>query len=189
MGRSASPSTSKEWDSSTLRQVPPSLRGMRPTTSEPWTGDAISYHNEEREKHSFTRPEAFNDRLDKRGSFNRAKSPARSTSKGAKTAVVVAGRGVIQQWNSSTYRVVPPGLRGIKPIVSNEPWMGDRLIYSEATTTNKDQLEKTPDRTSGPGLDLGSQASRSWGGDNKEATLKRTGDRMANFEKWGSTLS
>lgn len=162
------------WDSSPHRYVPPSLRGIKPITTEPWVRDAVVYARKtgDFELEVDDHLEAYNDEsvLDSNNGY-----VSKITATGLKRNASIGGNGQ-PWWDSSPLRHCPHVLRGIQP-VTREPWAIDEQIYNRDTTRDTTMDE----RAGGGALDLGSisHATRS-----KARMVDRPGFYLPNWEKW-----
>jgi len=118
-GRTAHPTEFEEqWDRTQYRYCPHRLKGIKPMTIELWKDDAKGYWqmNKEKQRQRI---------LDKYDLFTKYDT---FTTKGGYTSVHTTTEGR-PQWDSSSYRHIPAGLRGLQPR-TREPWCDDPEIVN-----------------------------------------------------------
>ena len=76
-------------------------------------------------------------------------------------------------------REAPPGLRGIKPGVTKEPWMHDKMLYNKDSLFKEDGPSSSGDHHRAAGATAGS-----WDG-----RFLRIGEHQPAWESWGASLS
>lgn len=118
------------WDSSTFKNAPWPLRGLKPVTREPWYHDAAIYNSK-----------FINDPLEAAGSSGVMDDGAfidgtlgftdnvHYDKDG--TALTMREERLHKNWDSSTWRYTPHVLKGIRP-VTKEPWARDEVVYHES---------------------------------------------------------
>jgi len=154
----------KAWDSSPHKPVPSNLRGIKPISYEPWAIDAKRYYDQNKDMSKFA---LYDDRS------------VLATSKGYKSTITKTGWNPTQEWDSSPYREAPPGLRGIKPGVTKEPWMHDKMLYNKDSLFKEDGPSSSGDHHRAAGATAGS-----WDG-----RFLRIGEHQPAWESWGASLS
>ena len=130
----------RDWDETQHKYCPPVLRGLKPTTTEPWTRDAIVYA---RKAGSFERE--ANVEMDGLAVEEYEDESALDSNNGYATRVTATGldrqSGGKPSWDASTFRPCPFVLRGMKP-VTREPWVFDERIYNRDTTRDTTDDER-----------------------------------------------
>jgi len=96
------------WNSTPFRNAPWQIRGLNPVTREPWFEDMAIYNAK------FGPKEEDEDGMFLDGTFG--------------ASVAITETQAEKDWDSTTMRYVPYGLRGLKP-VTNEPWARDEAVY------------------------------------------------------------
>ena len=167
-------------DSSIFRPVPPDLRGVKPTTPEPWSRDAIIYMQKagdfeevlnDDEPYTDESPLDSTDPTEDK-SINKYLTERPRKGKKAEAA---------KAWDGTTRRYCPHGLRGIKP-VTREPWSIDEKYYNKNTT------RKTLDAAQAD-HDEGIAEDNSFDIRAMLRQVTRPGFYMPNHEKWAALLS
>jgi len=167
------------WDGSKMTYMPPTVRGIKPITNEPWARDATIYN---RKLGSFER--TVNSNFDGTVLEEYNDESVLDNNNGYRTQVTATGLAKTKDspaWDSSPYRACPYVLRGIKP-KTREPWVYDEKIYNEDTLRDTTEDE----RAGGGALDLGSisHASRA-----QSRQVDREGFYMPSWEQWSASLS
>jgi len=118
------------WDPSTFRNAPWPLRGLKPVTREPWYHDAAIYNSK-----------FCDDPLEAAGSTGVMDDGAffdgtlgftdKTEHRRDGTALTMREERLHKNWDATTWRYTPHGLKGIRP-VTNEPWARDEAVYSES---------------------------------------------------------
>ena len=116
--RAANRAKEQAWNNTPMRSVPPSLKGLKCATKEPWHIDQLFY-----QKKTGSFEEELNDdaAYDDRSVY--------AVTKGYTSKVTATGlKGFSNpSWDSSPFRPVPHTLKGIKP-ETREPWAIDQAI-------------------------------------------------------------
>ena len=112
----------KGWNATPMRSVPANLRGIKPSTNEPWAIDLKYYQQKTGD---------FEDVMNDNAPYD--DRSVLSASKGYVQQVTASGLDGPGKpaWNSSVLRPVPHTLKGIKP-QTREPWAVDMAINRNA---------------------------------------------------------
>jgi len=118
------------WDTSTFRNAPWPLRGLKPVTREPWFHDAAIYNSK-----------FIDDPLEAAGSSGIMDDGEyldgtfgyldKTTYDKDGTALTMREEQLHKNWDSTTWRYTPHVLKGIRPI-TREPWARDEATYNES---------------------------------------------------------